>query len=498
MVEETATFFEELTAVDAFFLYAERPEAPLHIGAVYVFEGEPQVAGRRGARGIRRTLEERLHLVPRYRQRVRFRPLNLGHPVWVDDPGFDLDDHLRHTTLPPPGTDAVLRDHAARVLAERLDVHRPLWELEVVEGLSGGRVALIGKVHHAMVDGISTVDVATLLFDVDPDPAPASDPPPWHPRPAPDDLSLASDSIDGLRRAVTANPLLLPFRLPRLVRGAAQEALAQPWAGAASLALSLVRPGPQLPFNRLIGPQRRLHHQVMSLAALREVKDVFAATVNDVVLAIVAEGTFRWLEERGELTVETMRVFCPVSVRDSGHRYRFGSQVSGMVVDLPIAAMPPVTRLARIVAETGELKRSGQAVAAQTLTAMTSWAPATLHALGSRLASEPRFGLQSRVNMVVSNVPGPQVPFYTGGARLLEVWPFVPVSHTLGLNVALVSYDGAVHVGLNADRELVPDLDRYGVHLHGASAEFRAIAARLRRPFTRPPGRGRGARRPPD
>jgi WS/DGAT/MGAT family acyltransferase len=498
MVQETATFFEELTALDAFFLYAERPEAPLHIGAVYVFEGEAQVAGGRGAQGIRQTLEERLHLVPRYRQRVRFRPLNIGHPVWVDDPDFDLDYHVRRSTLPRPGTDAVLRDHAARLLAERLDVHRPLWELEVIDGLSGGRVALVYKVHHAMVDGISTVDMATLLFDVDPVAPPASRPEPWHPRPAPDDLSLASDSLDGLRRVVTANPLTLPFRLPKLVRGAAQEALASPWAGAASLALSLVRPGPQLPFNRLIGSQRRLHHLVLPLASLKEVKDVFAATVNDVVLAVVAEATFRWLEERGERAGDTMRVFCPVSVRDASHRYQLGNQVSGMLVDLPIAAMPPVTRLARIVAETGELKRSGQAVAARSLTAITSWAPATLHALGSRLASEPRFGLQSRVNMVVTNVPGPQVPFYTGGARLLEVWPFVPVYHTLGLNVALVSYDGGVHVGLNADRELMPDLDRFGRHLEGAAAEFEAIARRLRRPFTRPAGRGRGARRPPD
>jgi diacylglycerol O-acyltransferase / wax synthase len=494
MVEQTATFFEELTALDAFFLYAERPEAPLHIGAVYVFDGQPQVAGGRGAPGIRRTLEERIHLVPRYRQRVRFRPLNIGHPVWVDDPDFDLDHHVRHSTLPRPGTETLLRDHAARVLAERLDVRRPLWELEIVDGLSGGRVALINKVHHAMVDGISTVDIATLLFDQDPAPPPASDPQPWRPRPAPDDLSLATDSIDGLRRMVAVNPLTLPFRLPGLVRGAAQEALASPWAGAASLALSLVRPGPQLPFNRMIGPRRRLHHQVLPLAALKEVKEVFAATVNDVVLAVVAEATFRWLEERGELTTDTMRVFCPVSVRDASHRYKYGNQVSGMVVDLPIGAMPAATRLARIVAETGELKRSGQAVAARSLTALTSWAPATLHALGSRLASEPRFGLQSRVNMVVTNVPGPQVPFYTGGARMLEVWPFVPVYHTLGLNIALVSYDGAVHVGLNADRELVPDLDRFGRHLDDAAGEFRAIASRLRRPFTRPPARGRGGR----
>src|SRR5215470_2859774 len=165
---EAPPFFEELTALDAFFLYAEREEAPLHIGAVYVFEGQSRQSGGRGALGIARTLEERLHLVPRYRQRVRFRPLNLGHPVWVDDPDFDLDYHVRRAALPRPGTDAVLRDYAARVLARRLDVNRPLWEITIVEGLSGGRVALICKVHQAMVDGVSTVDIGTLLFDLEP------------------------------------------------------------------------------------------------------------------------------------------------------------------------------------------------------------------------------------------------------------------------------------------------------------------------------------------
>jgi diacylglycerol O-acyltransferase / wax synthase len=496
MVEETATFSEELTALDAFFLYAERAEAPLHIGAVYVFEGEPRVAGGRGALGIARTLEERLHLVPRYRQRVRFRPLNIGHPVWVDDADFDLKHHVRRATLPQPGSDATLRELAARVLAERLDTSRPLWELTVVDGLSGGRVALINKVHHAMVDGISSVDIGTLLFDAEPTAAQGT-PQPWRPRPAPDDLSLALGTLDGLRRVAAGNPLALPFKVPQLVRGVAQQALASPWAGAASLAVSLVRPGPQLFFNRMIGPYRRFAHLAVPLSALKEVKDVFAATVNDVVLAVVAEAMAQWLEERGEPEADVMRVFCPVSVRDESQRYALGNQVSGMVVELPTAPMPPVTRLARVATATGELKRSGQAVAARSLTTITSWAPATLHALGSRLASEPRFGLQSRVNMVVTNVPGPQQPFYTGGARMLEVWPFVPIYHTLGLNVALVSYDGVVHVGLDADRELVPDLDRFARHLDGAVAEYAAIARRLRRPFTRGSrATRRGARRP--
>jgi hypothetical protein len=179
-----------------------------------------------------------------------------------------------------------------------------------------------------------------------------------------------------------------------------------------------------------------------------------------------------------------MRVFCPVSVRadfgaDRSQRYSPGNLVSGMIVDLPLTAMPIVTRLAHVSAATGEMKRSGQAVAAQSLTALTSWAPPTLQALGSRIASEPRFGLQSRVNMVVTNVPGPQVPFYTGGARMLEVWPFVPIYHTLGLNLAAVSYDGRIHFGLTADRDLVPDLPRFARHLERSFADFQRLVKRL-------------------
>jgi len=485
---EARPFFEELTAMDAFFLYAEREEAPLHIGAVYIFEDHPRAPGGRGAQGIVETLEERLHLVPRYRQKVRFRPLNLGHPVWVDDADFDLSYHVRHAVLPPPGDDAALREFAARVLARRLDASRPLWEMYIVEGMTSSRVALINKVHHAMVDGLSSVDIGTLLFDIEPEQQPRTTEP-WEPRPGPDELSLALSSLKGLGRLASVNPLALnPWRLrqrlPELVKGAAEEALATPWAGAASLAMSLVRPGSQFFFNRLIGPHRRIHHLSVKLATLKEVKDLFAASVNDVVLAVVAEGMHRWLRERGETPPAVMRVFCPVSVRDPSQRYALGNRVSGMVVELPIGDMPPVTRLARISADTSELKRSGQAIAANSLTAVTSWAPATLHALGSRIASEPRFGLQSRVNMVVTNVPGPQVPFYTGGAQLLEVWPYVPVYHTLGLTVALVSYNGDVHFGLTSDRDLVPDLDRLARHMDGATSEFLAIARRLRRPLT--------------
>jgi diacylglycerol O-acyltransferase len=472
-------FFEDLSPLDAFFLYAERPEAPLHIGGVYIFEGEPAAAGGLGALGVTQTLGQRLHLMPRYRQRVRFRPLNLGHPVWVDDPDFDLSYHVRRAALPAPGDDAALAEYASRVFARPLDMAKPLWELYVVEGLTGGRVALINKVHHAMVDGISAVDLGTLLFDATPDGPPPIAAKPWRPRPEPDSGELVLSDLRGLRDRFGGNPILLPFRLPQLARDAAGQVVGSPWAGAASLALSFLRPGHHLFFNRGIGPHRRLRHLAVPLDDLKSVKNVLACTVNDVVLAIVAEATQRWLSERDEDIPEKLRVFCPVSVRDQSQRYQLGNMVSGMIAELPLGEMPLVTRLARISKAMGDLKSSRQAVAANTLTGITQWAPATLHALAGRMAGQGMLSVQSIVNMVVTNVPGPQTPFYTDGARMLEVWPLVPIYHMLGMNLALVSYDGSVYFGLVADRDLVPDLDRFARHLEQAAGDYCALATRL-------------------
>jgi WS/DGAT/MGAT family acyltransferase len=283
------------------------------------------------------------------------------------------------------------------------------------------------------------------------------------------------------------NPLQpLRYLNPARLRDAAEVVMRSPLAGAASLAFSLVKPNRQLFFNRPIGPSRRVHATTMPLQLFKDVKNSLGGTVNDVVLALVADGMRRWLSERGEEVPDTMKVFCPVSVRAGDARYMLGNKVSGMVVELPLAPMPPLDRLTRIGAHTGDLKRSRQAVAAQTLSELTEWAPATLHALGSRvLTSQPAWGRQALVNMVVTNVPGPQVPFYTGGARMIEVWPLVPIYHSLGLGLALFSYSGNVHWGMLADRDLVPDLDRFVANLEAAAADYLKLARRLAGPSRR-------------
>src|SRR3989475_4393041 len=282
------TFFEPLSGLDAWFLYAERYEAPLHIGATYIFEGTPQVKGGRGALGLARTIEDRLHLGPRYRQKVMWLPGTLGNPVWVDDPDFDLSYHVRRAALPSPGDEATLRDYTARVFARPLDLNKPLWEMTVVEGLTGGRIAVVNKVHHAMVDGISTVDLATLLLDVDPEPTRYGRPRKWKPRPAPNRNDLLAyvtrsmSPLEMIRDVVKLQP-----------RELLDAVLRSPWTGGLQLALSWLRPGTPLFFNQPIGPHRRVQSVKVPLQWFKDVKTAFGGTVNDVVLAVIGEAMSR-------------------------------------------------------------------------------------------------------------------------------------------------------------------------------------------------------------
>jgi diacylglycerol O-acyltransferase len=468
----TEPFFEPLTGIDAWFLYGERHEAPLHIGATYIFAGEPQVKGGRGALGLARTIEERLHLVPRYRQKVMWLPANLGTPVWVDDPDFDLSYHVRRAALPTPGDEATLRDYTARVFARPLDLNKPLWEMTVVEGLSGGRVAVVNKVHHAMVDGISTVDIATLLLDAEPSPTNYGRPKRWKPRRAPSRAELIRNAVAGISPAAAIQ------QLARMNPGQMLDGiLHSPWSGGLQLALAWLRPGTPLFFNKTIGPHRRVQSVRVPLQHLKDVKTAFGGTVNDTVLALIGEAMWRWLDERGEAVPAALRVFAPVSVRDESQRYQLGNMVSAMVVEIPLGRMTPRQRVGRVTAATGDLKRSRQALAAGSLTQLANWAPATLQALASRLmSSQTQWTNQSVINLVATNVPGPQIPFYTGGAQLLEFWPFVAIYHSLGLNIAIVSYNGGVHFGILADRDLVPDLDDFAGHLELAAADFHDAA----------------------
>jgi WS/DGAT/MGAT family acyltransferase len=458
-------YFEPLSARDAWFLYAERPETPLDLGTVYVFQGDSQVPGGRGALGVEQTVMERIHQVPRYRQRIRRVPWNLAHPVWVDDAHFDLGAHIRREVLPPPGDGASLRRLVMRILARPLDMRRPLWEMTIVTGLRGGRVVIVNRAHHAMVDGVSSVDILSLLLD--PSPEGYTPEPPatgWQPRPEPSNWQLIRPILWNLHASEKSERTRLPalWRSWRL-----------PWTSLLKLSGKMVTPRTDLFFNRKIGAQRTGRGLKVPLAAFKALKERYGCTVNDAVLAVVSEGLYRWFSSRGETVPETVRVFCPVSVRTDDGRGRIGNQLSAMVLELPTGDLRIDERLRRIKVTTGDLKRTRQAVAADTLAGLADWAPASLLVLAGRLMSNPQAG----ANINVTNIPGPQFPLYSGGAQLVEVWPFAPLYPSMGLGVAIVSYNGDAYFGLTADPSIVPDVEEFTAELRDAAAECTQLAA---------------------
>ncbi|MHB8573329.1 MAG: wax ester/triacylglycerol synthase family O-acyltransferase [Candidatus Dormibacteria bacterium] len=452
----TAPSYEPLSARDAWFLYAERPETPLDIGTVYVFEAGSRIPGGPGAAGVQQVVAERLHLVPRYRQRLRHYPLHLSHPVWVDDVDFDLGFHIRREALPTPGDGAALRATVARILARPLDLRRPLWDLTVVTGLADGRVVLVNRAHHAMVDGVSSADIATLLLDLEPagrvvTPEPAA----WTPRPLPTRWELLRPLVVDTGQSRGRGPLFPGLRSARRV----------PWRTVVGLGLASVRPRRGLFFNRRLGMQRTGRGLRVPLSTFRGMKATLGSTVNDGVLAVVAEAMHRWLAQHGDQRANSVRVFCPVSIRAESERSAMGNRISGMVFDLPVGPMDFSERVRAITAITGDLKGTRQAVAADALAGLADWAPPTLLFLAGRVMSNQQAG----ANLNVTNVPGPQFPLYCGGARLLEVWPFAPLYPGMGLGIAAVSYDGGLYFGLTADPVLVPDIEVFRAELKAAA-----------------------------
>jgi WS/DGAT/MGAT family acyltransferase len=446
----------------------------MHVGTVAVHE-LGALASREGGVDIdlvRRGIAGVLHRIPRYRQRLAWIPFE-GTPVWVDDEGFNVEYHVRHTSLPRPGDAAQLRQLAARVMAQRLDRARPLWEMWVVEGLEHDRFALISKVHHCMIDGVSGVDLMNVLMSPSPD-AEIFEPVPFVPRPAPSGYELVRDEI--LRRA------RLPFeavrdvgKLVREAEDARRELAIRARALRETLGGVLQRVTPT-PLNERVSPHRRFDWLVLPVAELKAVRRALGGSLNDVVLTIVSGALRRFFEQRHfPLDGLDFRVMAPVSVRAPNERGRLGNRVSAWIVPLPLAEPDPALRLHTIAAATEALKQTRQAVAAAVLTQAADWTPATLLALGARNATR-----QLPFHMVVTNVPGPQLPLYLLGSRMLETYPVVPLLDGLGLGIALFSYDGKLCWGFHADYDLVPDLDQFVAFVGEAADELEQIAQRAR------------------
>jgi diacylglycerol O-acyltransferase / wax synthase len=458
-----------LTGLDASFLHMENGGAHMHVAGLMLFDGEPPPYER-----LLEMTESRLHVVPRYRQKLAFVPFGQGRPRWVDDPHLNLRYHIRRTSLPRPGTEAQLRSLAGRVFSQPLDRDKPLWEMWLVEGVEDGpdgpRFAMLSKTHHALVDGISGVDIVSVLFDATPDPPePPEGPPRWMPRPEPSQAQLLSEAL--LERATVpaeaARSLRALFRAPRnVVRGAGESLVgvgAMAWAG--------LRPPPRSPYNTAIGPHRRYAWVRASLDDIKSIKNSLGGTVNDVVLASVAGALGRHMTRRGAKLPETLRALVPVSVRSDDERGALGNRVAAMMAPLPVGEKDPRQRLAVIAAAMQGIKRSGQAVGAQVLTELSGFAPPTLMAQGSRLVSTERF-----FNLVVTNVPGPQFPLYLMGRELREINPMVPLAKGQALGIAIMSYNGRMNFGLLGDWDAMGDLDAFAADLEASLEELASAA----------------------
>ena len=444
---------DRLSPLDASFLHIEDDVSHMHIASVALFEGPPppfadlvaMVAGK-------------LSLVPRYRQVVKFVPLQMGRPVWVDDPHFSIDYHLRHTAIPFPGSEGQLRALVGRVMSQQLDRSKPLWEIWMAEGFEDGKWVLLSKTHHALVDGVSGTDLLAVIMDISPEPS-AAPPDDWTPEPVPTGARLLADAVLGLARSPYEQLRVARARtrLPRQVLHQAGEVA----KGLTSLA-GVVRPTPPSSLNGPIGPHRRYAWAETTVDEIKTVRKGLGGTFNDVVLTAITRGFRDLLISRGESVDRVVRTLVPVSVRardDRGLAVGDGTlqnKVSAMFAELPVGIDDPAERLAAITAQMEGLKESKEAVAGEALTSLSGFAPPMLLALGMRLATRVA---QRNVNTVTTNVPGPQFPLYVCGRRMLKAYPYVPLASQVRIGVAIFSYDGQVTFGVTGDRDTTPDLD---------------------------------------
>jgi diacylglycerol O-acyltransferase / wax synthase len=462
---------ERLGPQDASFIYLETPAVHQHVGGLAILDPSTRHDGVLRLEHVVEVVSSRLHLAPRFRQKVVVPPFAAGRPVWVDDGGFDLGFHMRRAALPSPGGRRELIDYVQRVISRPLDRTKPLWELYLIEGMEDGLAALLTKVHHAMIDGIAAIDLASAMYDFSPQPQILT-PQPWHPSPEPTPAELLVDAlVEQVAHPVRAltdlagRTLRTPSRVAREVGGVLGGLLDVMGAGVFA---------PPSPFNRRVGPNRRFAMVEAPVQTLKEVKRALGGTVNDVVLATVAGGLHRLIKQRREATRgRALRAMVPVSVRSKDERSVMGNRVSTIFVDLPIGPMTAKRRLSQISDKTRHLKDSNYAVGAAFLMNIGTWAPPTIHAMAARAAARSRV-----INLVVSNVPGPQVPMYIAGAKLLAQYPIMPIAETMGLSIAVTSLAGTMAFGITADWDTLPDIELLAEAMGDALDELRKAAGK--------------------
>ncbi len=456
---------DRLTSIDASFLTNETSSAHMHVGAILIFEGPPPSYDDFLAH-----VESRLHLVPRFRQKLAFPPVETGRPFWIDDPSFNLAYHVRHSALPAPGSEEQLRNIAGRLFSQALDRSKPLWELWLVQGLERNRFALVTKTHHALVDGVSGVDIATVLFDLKPVPEPIEPDRDWVPRPSPSAAELAARGIVEAGEA--------PFKLARRAIRAASHPrqttrkVADAGEALAEVAWNLSNPSPDVPLNVEIGSHRRFAWARAELADFKRIKDALGGTVNDVVLTVVSGALRGWLRSRGvKLAGLDLRALVPVSIRTEDDQGQLGNRIAAMRGPLPVYIGDPVKRLEVVRRAMDGLKESKQALGAEVISRFNDFAPPTLLAQASRLNFSTRL-----FNLIVTNVPGPQIPLYVLGRELQDIFPvaFLPENHALA--IAIISYNGSMDFGLLGDYDAMDDIETIATGLSESLAELLSAA----------------------
>lgn len=456
--------YKRLSVLDELFLHLEGPNTHMHVGSVTIFEGPPP-----DFREFLDGVEERLQLVPRFRQKLATVPFGVGRPIWVDDTHFNIEYHVRHTALPQPGDDDKLKRLAGRVMSQQLDRAKPLWEIWFAEGLGGDRWALVSKVHHCLVDGVSGADIMTVILDLSPE-RQEVEREPWRPDPEPSPDRLLIDAIAERATSpaelarIARSALMDPGTLPNRIVSAMQQ-LGAFLGGAVDFA-------PTSSLNVRIGPHRRFETVLADLDEFKRVKNALGGTVNDVVLAVVAGGLRVLLKSRGERVDDLeLRAMVPVSVRTDIEAGALGNRVASIWAPLPVYESDAAARLKRVSESMKDLKSSGQAVGAQLLTSIGEWAPPTILSQASRLVARQR-----AYNLVVTNVPGPQFPLYSMGREMKDVYPVVPLSDNTSIGLALLSYNGTIGFGLLGDFDAARDLAVFAEGIEKSIVELAALA----------------------
>jgi diacylglycerol O-acyltransferase / wax synthase len=452
---------DRLSSIDASFLTNESSASHMHVGAVLIFEGPPPTY-----EDFLEHVSSRLEVVPRYRQKLTFPPLRSGRPIWIDDPNFNLEYHVRHTALPRPGGEEQLQRLVSRLFSQQLDRSKPLWELWLVQGLERKRFALINKTHHALVDGVAGIDITTVLLDLKPVPEPAHPDEDWTPRPEPSGVELLAKGV----RDVAGAPLGLGRRIANAIQHpepAARNA-AHALEGLGEFAWALANPAPQVPLNVEVGPHRRYAWVRSDLETFKRIKNALGGTVNDVVLTVVAGALRSWLQKRGVRTEGLeLRAQVPVSIRAEDERGRLGNRIAAMRAPLPVYVADPVRRLGIVREAMDGLKASKQALGAEVISRFNDFAPPTL------LAQSARINFSTRLfNLIVTNVPGPQIPLYVLGRELDEFFPVAFLPPHQALAIAIVSYNGEITFGLLADYDSMEDVDEIAEGTSAAIAEL--------------------------